>query len=48
MVSCAQACMMRHSGVSQESCINLVENQAKTFGKGGCHLNINNQYFNMC
>merc|ERR1711957_629026 len=48
MVSCAQACEMRISGVSKQNCQNKVNEFASKKGQGGCRLSFGNKNVGLC
>merc|ERR1711957_426840 len=48
MVSCAQACEMRISGVSKQNCQNKVNEFASKKGQGGCRLQFGNKNVGLC
>merc|ERR1712166_920227 len=48
MVSCAQACEMRISGVSKQNCQNKVNEFASKKGQGGCRLSFGKKTVGLC
>merc|ERR1740117_999436 len=48
MVSCAQACEMRISGVSKQNCQNKVNEFASKKGQGGCRLQFGKKNVSLC
>merc|ERR1711957_680948 len=48
MVSCAQACEMRISGVSKQNCQNKVNEFASKKGQGGCRLSFGKKNVSLC